>query len=86
MRKYTKCTKVEKQENKAQKEGIHLFKQYRDASSISSPAFVWKAALCTPNLSVDIPWPKNKMQNAKAAFFCLPGQVFFTTMTRFIFF
>ena len=25
------------------------------------------------------------MQNAKAAFFCLRGQVFFTTMTRFIF-
>ena len=79
-RKYAKCTKVEKSSKRKLRNSLTAvqFLLLRLFGKLSRRC-------TTQNFKVYIWWLKEKMQNAKAAFFCLRGQVFFTTMTRFIF-
>ena len=80
LRKYAKCTKVEKSSKRKLRNSLTA------VQFLLMRLFGKLSRRCTTqNFKVYIWWLKEKMQNAKAAFFCLRGQVFFTTMTRFIF-
>ena len=71
LRKYAKCTKVEKSSKRKLRNSLTAvqFLLLRLFGKLSRRC-------TTQNFKVYIWWLKEKMQNAKAAFFCLRGQVF----------